>query len=128
MKTKILKQEKNPFLQREEFVVEITADAAPSTSEVISGLGKDESLTVVKKINTNFGRQKFLTELVVYDNVEARKSVETIPQKIKKKMEADKKAAEEEAKKKAKAESEAAKAAEEAEKPEEEAKTEEKTE
>ncbi len=133
MKIETLKQEKNPFLQREELTLEITAEAAPSTPEVISKLGKDEALTVVKKINTNFGQQKFITEVVVYDNKEAKEKVETIPQKVKKKMEADRKAAEEEAAKKAAAEAEEKKAAEEtakaeAEKPAEEAPAEEKTE
>ena len=121
MKTKVIKQEKNPFLQREELIVEITSEAAPSTSEAVTALGKDEALTVIKKINTNFGRQTFLVEAVVYDSAEAKEKIETIPQKVRKKMEADKKAAEEEAKKKA------AKA--EAEKPgEEEVKEEEKKE
>lgn len=109
MESKIIKQEKNPFLQREELIVEIKADSAPSMEEVVKGLGKDEALTVVKKINTNFGRQTFLTELVVYDNIEARESIETIPQKVRKKMEAEKKVAAENAKK----EAEAAKKAEE---------------
>jgi len=134
MKTKVIKQEKNPFLQREELIVEITSEAAPSTSEAVTALGKDEALTVIKKINTNFGRQTFLVEAVVYDSAEAKEKIETIPQKVRKKMEADKKAAEEEAKKKAAKEAEEAKAAEEAakaeaEKPaEEEVKEEEKKE
>lgn len=130
MKLEIIKQEKNPFLQREELTLKITSEAAPSTSDVISELGKDEALTVVKKINTNFGRQTFLTEVVVYDNIEAKKEIETIPQKIKKKIAAEEKSAEEAAKKKAEEEAKAAKEAEEAakaeaEKPTEEEKTEE---
>ncbi|HDL02234.1 MAG TPA: hypothetical protein ENH20_00185, partial [Candidatus Pacearchaeota archaeon] len=84
MKLEIIKQEKNPFLQREEFEIKITSESAPSATEVISELGKDETLTVVKKINTNFGRQSFLTKLVVYDNLEAKEKVETIPQKVRK--------------------------------------------
>lgn len=133
MKLKIIKQEKNPFLEREELTLEITSEAAPSAAEVMAELGKDEALTVIKKINTNFGRQTFLTQVVVYDNIEARKKVETIPQKVRKKMAAEeaeaakKKAAEEAAAAEtAKTEAEAAKA--EAEKPAEEEKpTEEET-
>jgi ribosomal protein S24E len=121
MKLEIIKQEKNPFLQREEIIMNITSESSPSESEVISKLGKDEALTVVKKINTNFGRQTFLTEVVVYDNLEAREKIETIPQKVRKKMEAEKKAAEEAAKKKAAEEAEAAKKAEEEAKEAEEA-------
>ncbi len=117
MKTKIIKQEKNPFLEREEFTIEVTAESAPSAADVMSELGKDETLTVIKKINTNFGRQTFLTEVVVYDNLEAKEKIETIPQKVRKKMAAEKKAAEETAKKEveaAKKAEEEAKAAEEA--------------
>ena len=132
MKTEITKQEKNPFLQREELIVKITADSAPSSEEVIKALGKDEALTVIKKINTNFGRQEFMTEVVVYDNAEAREKVETIPQKVRKKMAKEKKEAEEKAKKEAeaakKAEEEAKAAAEEAAKAEAEKPAEEKTE
>jgi ribosomal protein S24E len=120
MKTKIIKQEKNPFLKREEFLIEIESESAPRTQEVISKLGKDEKLTVVKKIDTNFGRQKFMTEVVVYEDEKSREEVETIPQKIRKKMEAEKKAAEEEAKKKAAEEAAAKVAEEEAKKAEEE--------
>ena len=108
---KIIKQEKNPFLEREEFTLEITNKVAPSLEEVKTELKKDAELTVVKKVHTNFGRQTFIVEAVVYDNKEAMKKVETIPQKIRKKMEADEKAAAEATKK---AEAEAKKAEEEA--------------
>jgi len=121
MEIKTIKQTKNPFMKREELTLEITSESVPSTSEVISKLGKDEALTVIKKINTNFGRQTFLTEVVVYDNIEARKKIETIPQKIRKKMAAEEKAAAEEAKKKADAEIKEADAAAEAAKQEAEA-------
>lgn len=119
METKIIKQEKNPFLEREDLVLEIKGEATPSFEEVKTAIGKDADLTVVKKITTNFGRNTFLVEAVVYDNIEAKEKIETIPQKVRKKMEAEKKAAEEAAKK---AEEEA-KAAE-AEAPAEEAKEE----
>ncbi|MBS3087162.1 hypothetical protein J4226_01060 [Candidatus Pacearchaeota archaeon] len=104
MKTKIIKQERNPFLQREELFVEIISETVPSSSELISILGKDKTITVVKKINTNFGQQKCVAEIVIYDNAKVRESIETIPQKVRKKMAAEKKAAEEDAKKKAAAE------------------------
>ena len=125
MKLNIIKQEKNPFLQREEFMIEISSDSVPSESEVISEFKKDETLTVIKKINTNFGRQVFLTEIVVYDNIEAKEKIETIPQKVRKKMEADKKAEKEAEKKKAEEEAKAAKeASEKTEEPTEEEKSE----
>jgi len=121
MELKIVKQEKNPFLEREEFTLEITNEVTPSFEEVKQELKKDTDttkstnskegeasgnlgalnpdLTIVKKVNTNFGRRTFIVEAVVYDNKEAMKKVETIPQKVRKKMEADEKAAVEAAKK-----------------------------
>ena len=95
MKTQVIKQEKNPFLEREELVLEIINKTAPTSDEVKTEIGKDSELTVVKKINTNFGKQTFSVEAVVYDNAEAKEKIETIPQKVRKKIEADKKAEEE---------------------------------
>jgi ribosomal protein S24E len=109
MKSKIISQAKNPFLKREEITLEITSGSSPTESEAKEQIGKDESLTVIKKINTNFGRQTFLVEAVVYNDAKAKEEIETIPQKVRKKIEADKKAAEEEVKKKAAAEAEEAK-------------------
>jgi ribosomal protein S24E len=108
MESKIIKQEKNPFLEREEYTLEITNEVTPTFDEVKTEIGKDAELTVVKKVNTNFGRQTFLAEAVVYDNVEAKEKIETIPQKVRKKMEEEKKKAEEEAAKKAEEEKKAA--------------------
>jgi len=119
MESKIIKQEKNPFLEREEFTLQITNETTPTFDEVKSELGKDATLTVVKKINTNFGRKTFLIEAVVYENAEAKKKIETIPQKVRKKIESEEKAAAEAAKK---AEAEAKKAEEEAKVAEEAAK------
>ena len=127
MKTKIIKQEKNPFLQREELIVEIVSESTPNSTELISNLKKDDSLTVVKKINTNFGQQKFLAEIFVYESLEAKERIETIPQKIRKKIAADKKNEEETAKKKAKEEAKALKESEEIAKTETEKPVEEKT-
>ena len=119
MELKIIKQEKNPFLEREELMLEIINESTPSSEEIKTELKKDAELTIVKKINTNFGRQTFIAEVVVYDNMEAKNKVEVIPQKVRKKMAADAKAAEDAAKK---AEAEAKKAEEEAKAAEEEAK------
>lgn len=122
METTIIKQEKNPFLEREEIIIEIVAEVAPSSDEVKEIVGKDANLTVVKKIQSHFGKKIFIAEVVVYDNIESKNKIETIPRKVKKKIEADKKA-EEAAKKKA--EEEAKKAEEEAKTAEVEAPTEE---
>ena len=95
MESKIIKQEKNSFLEREEIVLEIKNSVTPTYDEVKTEIGKPAELIVIKRINTNFGRQTFAVEAVVYDNIEALKKIETIPQKVRKKMEADKKAKDE---------------------------------
>ena len=99
MKTQIIKQKKNPFLQREEIVMEIASETAPSFADVKSAIGKDENPVVVKRIDGNFGKQVFTAEVFVYESEDAKNNVEVIPKKIKKKMEEEKKAAEEATKK-----------------------------
>jgi ribosomal protein S24E len=114
--TKIIKQEKNPFLSREEIILEMNSETAPKIEDVKNAIGKDENLTIVKRINSNFGKHVFTADVLVYDNIEAKDKIEVIPKKIRKKLAAEKKA-EEESKAKEKAESKA--------KVEEETKTEE---
>ncbi|MBU2576235.1 MAG: hypothetical protein KKF50_00760 [Nanoarchaeota archaeon] len=99
METKIIKQEKNPFLEREEIVMEISSETAPSFEDVKTVLGKDANLTVVKRIDGNFGKQTFTAEIFVYDNEEAKSKIETIPKKIRKKMAEESKAVADAAKK-----------------------------
>jgi len=99
MESKIIKQEKNPFLEREELTLEIKNEVAPSFDEVKTEIGRDADLTVIKKINTNFGKQIFIAKAVVYDSKEAKEKIETIPQKVRRKMAEDSKAAAEAAKK-----------------------------
>ena len=102
----IISQEKNPFLKREEFVVKIESNGSPTEDVAKDAIGKDKDLTVIKKINSNFGRNSFVIEAVVYDSAEDKEKVETIPQKVRKKMDAEK-AAEAANAEKAKAEEEA---------------------
>ena len=133
METKILKEKKNPFLDRTEIIIELTAKVTPTIEEVKTAVGKDTELTIVKKISTNFGRQTFSAKVYVYDSLESKEKIETIPQKVRKKMAKEKadadaaKIKEEEAKKKAEEEAKK-KAEEEAKATEEAAKAEEKTE
>ena len=101
MKTKIIKQDKNPFLDRDDLVLEIENESTPSFSEVKAEIGKDENLIVVKKIGTSFGKQKVIVDAVVYNSVEAKERIETIPKKIRKKIEEERKAKEDAAKKEA---------------------------
>lgn len=112
MKSKILKQEINPFLRREEYTLEVTSDSNPVEEEIKEVVGKDKELTVIRTISSNFGKNSFLVDVVVYESAEAKDLIQTIPQKIRKKMEVEKKKAEEAAKK-AEEEKEAAKKAEE---------------
>jgi ribosomal protein S24E len=127
--TKIIKQEKNPFLSREEIILEMNSETAPKIEDVKNAIGKDENLTIVKRINSNFGKHVFTADVLVYDNIEAKDKIEVIPQKVRKKLAAEKKA-EEESKAKAEEESkskveEESKAKVEEETKNEEAKTEE---
>ena len=99
MESKIITQEKNPFLEREEITLEIKNGTAPSLEEVKTEIGKDAELIVVKKVNTSFGKKVFIVEAVIYDSKEAKEKVETIPQKVRKKMAEEAKATEAAAKK-----------------------------
>jgi ribosomal protein S24E len=117
METKIIKQESNPFLEREEFLIEIISHSTPTKESIVEDLGKSPELTIVRKIHTNFGRQSLLADVVVYSSVEAKEKYTVIPKKVRIKMEAEKKekmAAEKKAAEEARKAEEAAKAAAEA--------------
>ena len=81
MESKIISQTKNPFLHREEYVVEMKSDVNPSFDDVKKSLGKDGDLTVVKKIRGNFGRHRFNADVFVYDNKDMMKRIEKIKKK-----------------------------------------------
>jgi len=109
---KILNQEKNPSLKREDFLIQIESSITPSYEEIKKAFGKEEELTVIRRVNSSFGKKVFTIEISLYNDKDSLKLIETIPKKVKKKMEAEEKARKE-AEKKAAAE---AKKAEEAEK------------
>lgn len=95
MEHKILKQNKNPFLNREEVVIQLNAQKNPSFADIKSALGKDENLIVVKSVRGNFGRDTFNAEAVIYNSEEDKNKVEKISRKQRKKLaEEAKKAAE----------------------------------
>ena len=102
---KIITQEKNPFLDREEILMDISSEVTPTFEEIKKQIGKDEKLIVIKKINTNFGKKKFLVELVIYNTIESKNKIETVPKKVRAKI-AEEEKAKEEAEKKAKEEAE----------------------
>lgn len=107
MKSKIIAQNKNPFLRRDELTLEISSEISPSISGVVEQTKRDADLVVVKRINTSFGKRECTADILIYDSREALERVEVIPKKIRKKMEMEKKAAEESAAKKSEEEKEA---------------------
>ena len=101
---KIISNIKNPFLDREELLIEITGDVPPSNEEVKTFTGKDANTVVVNTIRTAFGKQTFVADVFIYNSIESKEKIQTIPQKVRKKMaeeQAAAKKAEEEAAKKA---------------------------
>jgi len=86
METKIIKHTKNPLLHREEYVLQIAANSNPSFAEVTKHIGKDESLTIVKQVKGNFGRNEFHSEVIVYDSKEAKEKIEKISRKERRKL------------------------------------------
>jgi len=99
MEIKVLNQKKNPFLHREEFILELSAESTPSFDELKKEFGKGDEVTVIKRIENSFGKKIFKAEVFVYDSVESKNKVEVIPKKIRKKMEEERKAADEAKKK-----------------------------
>ena len=80
MEVKIIKSEKKPLLEREEYIVEITSAKTPSNDELKKALSahlkKDENLTLIKKINQKFGTQYLTARCYTYSNPEAIKKFE----------------------------------------------------
>lgn len=99
MEFKITSQQKNPFLQREEYTIQITANSNPTTEQIKTELKTDPELTIIKKIHNNFGTKNFTAKAVVYNDKKAKEKIETIPKKVKKKLEEEAKATAESAKK-----------------------------
>ena len=86
METKITKQFKNPFLHREEFAMEIKSNVSPSSADVKKEIGQNEELTVVKRIDGNFGKHGFNAVAVVYDSKENKDKIEKISRKARRKI------------------------------------------
>ena len=96
MAFKIVSQEEEPLLSRIRVKAELFFEnATPSNAEVAkqiaSSLKKDESLVVIKKIATHYGEKMADVDAVVYENKEAKESIEA---KTKHMRDAEKKAAE----------------------------------
>ncbi len=100
MKSKIIEQIENPFLERDEFLFEIINETLPTKKEIIAELGKDPELTVIQKINNNFGKNSFSIKIYVYKSKESKEKYTIIPKKVRLKLAEEKRALEAELKKK----------------------------
>ena len=87
MNSKLISQNKNPFLHREEIILEIESNTAPSFENIKKEIGKDPDLTTIKKINSNFGRHTFTAEVFIYDSKQAKDKLEKTPKSAEKKSE-----------------------------------------
>lgn len=99
MKTKIINQKKNPFLEREEFLMQITSDSTPTKTQIIEELGKDKELTIIKKIKQSFGKKESIAEIFVYEDKTAKDKNEVITRKKRRKIDEERKKEKEEKKK-----------------------------
>ncbi|MEM4330631.1 MAG: hypothetical protein QW273_01320 [Candidatus Pacearchaeota archaeon] len=86
MSLEIIEDKKNPLLKRREILFRIKTKTPPKKEEVPNLLQVDPSLTAVKNIKCEFGKNEFIGEVFVYDNLEAKEKIETIPRKVRKKM------------------------------------------
>jgi len=107
MKSKIIEQIENPLLERDEFLFEIINETLPTKKEIIAELGKDPELTVIQKINNNFGKNSFSIKIYVYKSKESKEKYTIIPKKVRLKLAEEKRALEAELKKKKQQEKEA---------------------
>ncbi|MFA5361528.1 MAG: hypothetical protein WC290_03690, partial [archaeon] len=94
MKSKIIEQIENPFLERDEFLFEIINETLPTKKEIIAELGKDPELTVIQKINNNFGKNSFSIKIYVYKSKESKEKYTIIPKKVRLKLAEKKRALE----------------------------------
>lgn len=99
MEIKIISQNKNNILGREEYIMSVSSDKNPSKKELIEFLKSDESLTAIKKIVGSFGKGEFDVEIFVYSSKEEMDKSEAIPRKVRKKLAEEAKKVEEEKKK-----------------------------
>ncbi|MFA5484968.1 MAG: hypothetical protein WC260_01840 [Candidatus Pacearchaeota archaeon] len=100
MKTRIIKQTENPFLERDEFLFEIINETLPTKEEIIKELGKNPELTVIQKVNNSFGKNSFTVKIYVYKNKESKDKYTIISKKARLKLVEEKKALEAELRKK----------------------------
>lgn len=86
MKCEIIKRENNPLLKREEMVVSVENKICPKKEELINCLNLDPTISVVKKIFSSFGSNKFEAEIFVYKTKEDKEKIEKTPRKVRKKI------------------------------------------
>ena len=93
MESKIIKQNKNLSLKREEYILDVKSSKNPSKQDISELIKSDADLTVVRKIDGSFGKDKFSIDVVVYATKADKDLVETIPRKVRKKAVAEAKKA-----------------------------------
>ena len=96
----IIEEKNNNLLHRQELVLTIEGDSAPSNSEIIKKLSeqikKPEENIIIEKISSGFGNKTFTIKANIYKDSESKNKYVTISKKQRKKLaEAEKKAKEE---------------------------------
>lgn len=85
----ILKENKNPLLQRTEVQFSLESEANPGEAHVLEKIAEhfktEKELITLKRVASNFGKSEFLIDAFIYENMDARK-IEPMP-KTKKKAE-----------------------------------------
>ena len=88
MEIKIIKTEKKPLLERDEYIIEMTSSKTPSNAELKKDISekikKDESLILIKRINQHFGTHRLTANFYVYSTPESIKKFERFrkPKKV----------------------------------------------
>lgn len=87
MKTQIIERKHNPLLGREEIIIDIEANSAPSFAEVAKIVAKElkapEEALKVRKIDGKYGTSNFRIYVNVYSSKENMEKIE--PRKKEKK-------------------------------------------
>lgn len=92
----------NPLLKRKEVTLQVNSESAPTFEDIKQHLAKnseDNEKIVVKRVNTTFGTNQSTAEVFIYATKQDKDRIETIPRKVREKMEKEaKEKAEQEAK------------------------------
>jgi ribosomal protein S24E len=88
MEAKIIDKKYNILFDRDELVLQMTADIKPSFQQIIDSASKavksDESKVAIKRTASNFGNKTFLIYANVYKTAEQKAKLETKKKRNKK--------------------------------------------